>query len=131
MDLTAITFHLPRRVSPRHERGSDWDVACPVIAARDGLELRWWPGHMTWSGIGSREHFPGRLIVVTTGGHSVHWDELAEGGRLSRKRLRLLQRAIDAHFGPGTGDLIATHWTRRLTLVFAPTLPRKKPRARP
>jgi len=108
---------IPRITIPRHEGGSDWDVDTFVIARMGTKELRWWPGHTGWTGVGSSGYYPANMITIERG-QTHRWYTVCEGGRLSRKLILAYSSALNAFFGPGAVKLIAANLKRGVTVVL-------------
>jgi hypothetical protein len=107
-----------RIISPRHENGSDWGVDTVVVAKKGAKELRWWPGHTSWMGVGSSGYYPANLITIDTADIHRSWSHIQEGGRLSSKTIQSKEKQIDAFLGRGAASLIAANWKRGVTVVL-------------
>lgn len=108
---------IPRITIPRVEGGSDWGVATFVIAKMGTKELRWWPGHTGWTGVGSTGYYTASMITITRD-QTYRWYTVSEGGRLSRKLILSYSSALNAFFGPEAAKLIAANLKRGVTVVL-------------
>lgn len=107
------SYHEPQKVFPRHLRGCDFGVVGRVLVeGRHGtrfLVVR--AGYMAWAGnYSEREYQPAAVMLYDMNGSNMG-NDIAEGGRWSKKRAADLRVKIDDFFGKQVAHLIAPNKT--------------------
>ena len=103
-------------IRPKVEGGCEWinkrKVIVRLVRGSEPVKELWWClGATGWAGRGCRDYYNATLTTAakgqyTLGGASSITKEIAEGGKLSRRRIAELADKIDAFFGVPVSGMI-------------------------